>query len=48
MPIITEGDLTGCVVSVSSPDSDAKTIPPELESKLIQTAAGFLGRQLEA
>ena len=48
MPIITEGDLTGCVASVTDPDSDAKPIAPDLEAKLIQTAAGFLGRQMEA
>ncbi len=48
MPIITEGDLTGCVASVTDPDSDAKSIAPDLEAKLIQTAAGFLGKQLEA
>ncbi|MBQ4591975.1 MAG: AbrB/MazE/SpoVT family DNA-binding domain-containing protein [Clostridia bacterium] len=48
MPIITEGDLTGCVASVTDPDGEAKTIAPELESKLIQTAAGFLGKQLES
>lgn len=44
MPIITEGDITGCVASVKSEHGPA----PELEAKLIQTAAGFLGRQLEA
>ncbi|MBP3294196.1 MAG: recombinase family protein, partial [Clostridia bacterium] len=48
MPIITEGDLTGCVASVTDPDSDAKPIAPDLEAKLIQTAAGFLGKQLES
>ena len=48
MPIITEGDLTGCVASVTDPDGDTKTIAPDLEAKLIQTAAGFLGKQLEA
>ena len=49
MPIISEGDLVGCVVSVRS---DASPSSPQLmtdaESKLIQTAAGFLGRQLES
>jgi len=48
MPIITEGDLTGCVASVTDPDSDTKPIAPDLEAKLIQTAAGFLGKQLES
>ena len=36
------------VASVTDPDGEAKTIAPELESKLIQTAAGFLGKQLES
>ena len=46
MPIITEGDLTGCVVSLRT--DDGKTaVPAELETKLIQTAASFLGKQLE-
>ena len=49
MPIIAEGDLVGCVVSVR--DADAESDPqiyPDAEAKLIQTAAGFLGRQLES
>ncbi len=46
MPIITEGDVTGCVASVYSGEGDR--VNPELEAKLIQTAAGFLGRQLES
>lgn len=45
MPIITDGDITGCVASVNTPD--APSLQPGLEAKLIQTAAGFLGRQLE-
>jgi len=44
MPIITEGDITGCVAAVKSDDGPS----PELEAKLIQTAAGFLGKQLES
>ena len=44
MPIITEGDITGCVASIKGEHGPA----PELEAKLIQTAAGFLGRQLES
>ena len=46
MPIITEGDITGCVVSVKKADGDM--LAAEIETKLIQTAAGFLGRQLES
>ncbi len=48
MPILTEGDITGCVASVRNPDGDNKSVAPELESKLIQTAATFLGKQLES
>ena len=49
MPIINEGDIIGCVASltdnsgVRSPELSA-----ELEAKLIQTAAIFLGKQLES
>ena len=46
MPIITEGDIAGCVASVRG--EDKPNITPEVEAKLIQTAAGFLGRQLES
>ncbi|MBR6808497.1 MAG: AbrB/MazE/SpoVT family DNA-binding domain-containing protein [Clostridia bacterium] len=45
MPIITEGDITGAVVSLKKADGD--TLSQDVEVKLIQTAAGFLGRQLE-
>lgn len=48
MPIISGGDLVGCVASVTDPNADAKTrTPREVESKLVLTAAGFLGRQME-
>ena len=49
MPIISEGDIAGCVASVSeNPETAAQSIPlAEVENKLILTAAGFLGRQLE-
>ena len=46
-PIITEGDITGCVVSLVK-GGDERSEVSELESKLIQTAASFLGRQLES
>ena len=45
MPIITDGDITGCVASIMQ--TDAPKLQGNLETKLIQTAAGFLGRQLE-
>ena len=49
MPIISEGDIAGCVASVSdTPGSDRRDLPAAVvEAKLILTAAGFLGRQLE-
>ena len=46
MPIINDGDIIGCVASLAHIESD--TAPESVESKLIQTAASFLGKQLEA
>ena len=47
MPILSEGDIVGCVVSLRPMDaSSGSTLIPDAEAKLIQTAAGFLGRQL--
>ena len=49
MPIIAEGDIIGCVCSVLHFDENGDNkISDELESKLIQTAATFLGKQLES
>ena len=51
MPIITEGDVVGCVASVSDRPVDERqdSLPGgEVETKLILTAAGFLGKQLES
>ena len=49
MPILSEGDIVGCVVSLSGNEKEDKKIPAvDVETKLIQTAAGFLGRQLES
>ena len=45
MPIISEGDVVGCVAALASNEADL--FPDSVETKLIQTAAGFLGRQLE-
>ena len=49
MPIISEGDVVGCVASLTERGADRikEGISGEMESKLILTAAGFLGRQLE-
>ena len=49
MPIISEGDIIGCVASVGSGAEGRAMLPGgDVETKLIQTAAGFLGRQLES
>ena len=49
MPILSQGDIVGCVVSLASNEKPDKNAPSaEVETKLIQTAAGFLGRQLES
>ena len=45
MPIISEGDIVGCVASLRP--ADKNSMPDPVEIKLVQTAAGFLGRQLE-
>ena len=49
MPILSEGDIVGCVASVTDqPNAPHREMPTgEVESKLILTAAGFLGRQME-
>ena len=44
-PIISEGDLMGCVMLLMG-ENDAA--PEEFEQKLAQTVAGFLGRQMES
>ncbi len=46
MPIFAEGDVIGCVAAISDSEKrrDGAT---ETEIKLIQTAASFLGKQLE-
>ena len=46
MPIITEGDVIGCVASVSTDGKDV-SVNEDIEVKLIETAASFLGKQLE-
>jgi len=51
MPIISEGDILGCVVSLDSIDSPAPRATDHeknVEVKLVQTAAVFLGKQLES
>lgn len=43
-PIICEGDVIGAVILLNG---DPKSAMGEVEQKLIQSAAGFLGRQME-
>jgi len=44
VPILAEGDLMGCVMLLLN-ENDAA--PSESEQTLVQTVAGFLGRQME-
>ena len=44
-PILSQGDLMGCVMMLLQED-DAPL--QEADQKLAQTAAGFLGRQMES
>ena len=49
MPILSEGDVIGCVVSGMQYDSsEGSKLSAETESKLIQTAGIFLGKQMES
>jgi AbrB family transcriptional regulator (stage V sporulation protein T) len=48
MPIFTEGDVIGCVASIGSTEGKYELPPTETEIKLIQTAASFLGKQMES
>ncbi len=43
-PILAEGDLMGCVALLLEPADSPLT---EMDLKLVQTVAGFLGRQME-
>ena len=45
MPIIAEGDVIGAVATVLK--ENERVAPSDVEIKLIQTAAAFLGKQLE-
>ena len=45
MPVISEGDIIGIVMSVLTDEQDS--CPGDVETKLIQTAAVFLGKQME-
>ncbi len=48
MPIVSSGDIIGCVASLKSLDGYGKSsVSPEVENRLITTAASFLGKQVE-
>ena len=44
-PILSQGDLMGCVLLLMGENADA---PVESDQKLAQTVAGFLGKQMES
>lgn len=49
MPIITEGDIAGCVATLRPSGETADDFSREsTEAKLVTTAAAFLARQLES
>ena len=45
MPIVSDGDVVGCVASISG---GSDSLDKETEIKLIQTASSFLGKQFES
>ena len=49
MPIISEGDILGCVISAWQYDAPtSEKLDDGIEAKLIQTAGIFLGKQMES
>ena len=44
IPILAEGDMMGAVILLSTDDKNPMN---EVEMKLAQSAAGFLGKQIE-
>ena len=44
-PILSQGDLMGCVMLLSQ---EQETLPTEGDLQLAQTAAAFLGKQMES
>ena len=48
MPIVSEGDVIGCAVSLCDEGKRRDTAESEVESKLITAAASFLGKQMES
>ena len=50
MPIVSEGDVVGCVISLcdGTEGKSREVTGGDIETKLVLTAAAFLGRQLQA
>ena len=50
VPIVSEGDVVGCVISLGDGEGgkNREAMGGDVEIKLVQTAAGFLGRQMES
>lgn len=48
MPILAGGDIIGSVCSLLHNEGGASELSPEIEVKLIQTAAGFLAKQMDS
>ena len=48
VPIISEGDILGCVVSIEGNEKKNDSLNSDVETNLIMTAANFLGRQMES
>ena len=47
MPIVADGDVVGCVCSLSGGDEGKReSVGEDVETKLIATAAAFLGHQI--
>jgi AbrB family transcriptional regulator (stage V sporulation protein T) len=46
MPMITDGDIVGCVASLAS-EKAPRGLQKDVEERLIRTAAAFLSKQLE-
>jgi AbrB family transcriptional regulator (stage V sporulation protein T) len=44
-PILSQGDLMGCVMLLMNEDGQAMG---EADQRLVQTVAGFLGKQMES
>lgn len=49
-PIVSDGDVVGCIASLKKPDDSRSAdhpCPTDVEKRLVMTAAAFLAKQLE-